>query len=156
MISKLNSDRVTSRPRSSLFFIGMAAEGETPIIGTSADLPSSPYPDRTLTSSLETIPNGSPTNANQRDLWLKACLVLEVLTICVRPFVGRVMEKFHKKARISFLRCLRSPRLPTAAGNTAGQPGVQRHIIIAPRAAGLPGGPTRRRQHSAEKNTENV
>jgi hypothetical protein len=68
------------------------------VIGTSADSPSSPYQDRTLTSSLETIPHGSPTNSNQRELWLKACLVLEVLTICVRPFVGRVMEKFHKKA----------------------------------------------------------
>jgi hypothetical protein len=33
----------------------------------------------------------------ERELWLKACLILEVCTRSARPFVGHVMQKLHKK-----------------------------------------------------------
>jgi hypothetical protein len=33
----------------------------------------------------------------ERELWLKACLILEVCTKSARPFVGHIMQKLHKK-----------------------------------------------------------
>jgi hypothetical protein len=36
-------------------------------------------------------------DANERALWLKACLILEACTKGIRPFVGKVMQHLHRQ-----------------------------------------------------------
>jgi hypothetical protein len=55
---------------------------------------------KTLFNSIHprvTATNPAHDDANERALWLKACLILEACTKGIRPFVGKVMQHLHRR-----------------------------------------------------------
>jgi hypothetical protein len=43
------------------------------------------------------LPYPLPDDSHERNLWLKACLILDVCAIGVRPFVSSVMQRLHQQ-----------------------------------------------------------